>query len=130
MKMNVRSCVACCAAAAALAGCGFASSEQSAERAAALTGGDPATGRRKLREYGCATCHAIPGVRGADGAVGPPLGGIASRMYIAGVLNNTPAELMRWIRDPPSVDPLTAMPNTGVTARDAQHIAAYLYTLD
>ena len=51
-------------------------------------------------------------------------------MYIAGVLNNTPAELMRWIRDPPSVDPLTAMPNTGVTARDAQHIAAYLYTLE
>src|SRR5919204_101605 len=112
-------------AALALSACAPTSSKQLAERAAALTGGDPAIGRARVREYGCTACHAIPGVRGAGGKVGPPLGGIASRMYIAGVLNNTPADLMRWIRDPPAIDRLTAMPNVGVTARDAEHIAAF-----
>jgi cytochrome c1 len=68
-------------------------------------------------------------VAGADGLVGPPLAGIASRAYIAGVLPNAPDNMLRWIRDPKSVDPLTAMPNTGVTPSDARHIAAYLYTL-
>lgn len=50
-------------------------------------------------------------------------------MYLAGVLSNSPANLMRWIQDPPGVDSLTAMPDLGVTTPDARHIAAYLYTL-
>jgi cytochrome c1 len=61
--------------------------------------------------------------------VGPPLAGVASRAYIAGVLPNTPENMMVWVRDPQGVDSLTAMPNTGVTASDARDIAAYLYTL-
>jgi cytochrome c len=61
--------------------------------------------------------------------VGPPLGGIASRAYIAGVLPNTPAELIRWIQMPRAVDEHTAMPNTGVTEAEARDIAGYLYTL-
>jgi cytochrome c len=102
------------------------SAEQEAIR---LTGGRPARGKEIVRPYGCVSCHTIPGVRGADALVGPPLTGIASRAYIAGVLPNTPDNMMRWIRDPQSVDSLTAMPNTGVTANDARDIAAYLYTL-
>ena len=97
--------------------------------AAALTGGDPGRGREAMRQYGCTTCHVIPGVPGASGTVGPPLTGIASRSYIAGVLTNTPAHMERWIRDPQGVDSLTAMPNLGVTARDARDIAGYLYSL-
>jgi cytochrome c1 len=61
--------------------------------------------------------------------VGPPLSGLVYRDYIAGVLVNTPDNLMRWIRDPHGVDPMTAMPNTGVTASDARDIAGYLYSL-
>lgn len=98
-------------------------------RAMALTGGDPERGRVLLRTYGCASCHTIPGVAGATGLVGPPLAGVAARSYIAGVLTNTPTNMIRWIRDPKGVDSLTAMPNTGVTAADARRIAAYLYTL-
>ena len=79
-------------------------------------------------EYGCTSCHEVAGIRGADGVVGPPLTGIGRRMYVAGMLENTPANLMRWIRDPQSIDSLTAMPDVGVSARDAQHIAAYLYS--
>lgn len=100
-----------------------------AREAAAMTGGDPARGPAIMRKYGCQSCHTIPGVVGADGLVGPPLAGIASRSYIAGVLPNAPANMMRWILDPKAVDPLTAMPNTGVTTSDVRHIAAYLYTL-
>jgi cytochrome c2 len=97
--------------------------------AAAITGGDPAYGPALMRKYGCQACHTIPGVDGADGLVGPPLSGIASRSYIAGVLPNTPANMMKWIENPKGVDSLTAMPVTGVTESDARHIAAYLYTL-
>ena len=104
-------------------------SEADAREAAALTGGDPWRGPALLRKYGCQSCHTIPGVVGANGLVGPPLAGIASRSYIAGVLPNAPDNLLRWIQDPKGVDPKTAMPNTGVTPSDARHIAAYLYTL-
>lgn len=98
-------------------------------QAAELTGGDPGRGQVALRQRGCASCHTIPGVPGADGLVGPPLGGIASRVYIAGVLPNTPANLIRWIQMPRSVDEHTAMPNTGVTEAEARDIAGYLYSL-
>jgi cytochrome c len=104
-------------------------SAEAKRTAAALTGGDPDLGPGLMRQYGCQACHTIPGVPGADGLVGPPLGGIASRSYIAGVLPNTPENMMRWIVNPKGVDSLTAMPVTGVTQSDARHIAAYLYTL-
>ena len=100
-----------------------------AREAAAITGGDPSRGPDLLRKYGCQSCHTIPGVVGANGLVGPPLAGIASRSYIAGVLPNAPDNMLRWIRNPKDVDAKTAMPNTGVTPSDARHIAAYLYTL-
>lgn len=94
-----------------------------------ITGGDADRGRELMRVYGCGSCHSIPGVSGAAGLVGPPLGGIASRSYIGGVLPNAPDNMLRWLRDPRAVDSLTAMPNLGVTPSDARHLAAYLYTL-
>ena len=100
-----------------------------AESAARLTGGDPQIGKQIIAQVGCGHCHTIEGVRGARGLVGPPLNGIARRVYIAGVLPNTPDNMVRWIYDPPAVDSLTAMPKVGVTAHQARHIAAYLYTL-
>lgn len=99
------------------------------EAAAALTGGNPDRGRKLIPRYGCQSCHTIPGVPGAEAKVGPPLAGLAGRAYVGGVLPNTPQNLMRWIQNAPAVDPLTAMPNVGVTQMDARDIAAYLYTL-
>ena len=61
--------------------------------------------------------------------VGPPLTQFARRSYIAGMLPNTEANLQHWIRDPQAVVPGNAMPDMGVTARDAADITAYLYTL-
>ncbi len=92
--------------------------------------GDVAAGRKALQQYLCATCHVIPGIVGANRHVGPPLAGIASRQYIAGVLPNTPANMLRWLRNPTEVDPLSAMPDLGVSEQDARDIAAFLYTLN
>lgn len=117
-------------AAAVAGGWSWWQQQETLNRAITLTGGgDPARGRTLLRHYGCAGCHTVPGVPGAQGKVGPPLQGIAGRVYLAGILENTPANLIRWIEDPPALDPRTAMPRTGAAGPDARDIAAYLYTL-
>jgi putative membrane protein len=94
-----------------------------------ITGGIPQRGALAIRQYGCGSCHTIPGVSGARGTVGPALAGISGRPYIAGVLINTPSNLIRWIHHPQQVDPLTAMPDVGLTEAAARDIASYLYTL-
>jgi len=94
-----------------------------------LTGGEPDKGKLAIVKYGCDTCHNIPGVLTATATVGPPLSQVALRSYLAGRIDNTPENMIRWIRQPHSVDPQTAMPDTGVTESDGRDIAAYLYTL-
>jgi cytochrome c2 len=81
-----------------------------------------------LARYGCNGCHTIPGAPGADGKVGPALSGIRERVYVGGVLQNTPANLIGWIVDPPRFSPRSAMPATGITEAEARDVAAYLYT--
>jgi cytochrome c len=61
--------------------------------------------------------------------VGPPLSQVASRVYLAGRLQNTPDNMIHWIQNPQGVDEKTAMPNLGVTDMDARDITSYLYTL-
>jgi cytochrome c2 len=97
--------------------------------ARAATGGDAYKGRQVIMNYGCGSCHTIPGITGARGLVGPPLARIAVRSYIAGVLPNTPDNMVRWLKNPPDVDQLTAMPNLGVKDEEARNATAYLYTL-
>ncbi|HEY1190038.1 MAG TPA: c-type cytochrome [Gemmata sp.] len=94
-----------------------------------ITGGDPTRGRDAIARRGCAACHTIPGVTGADANVGPPLDRVGSRVYLAGVLLNTPENMARWLKDPPAVDPKTAMPNVGATDDEVRDMSAYLYTL-
>ncbi len=93
--------------------------------------GDPEAGREELRLYGCGACHHIPGVPGANQSVsvGPSLEHWANRYFIAGTLQNTPDELIEWIRFPQTIEPGTAMPDLDVTEQDARNMAAYLYTL-
>jgi|SRR5581483_10500950 len=109
-----------------LAGCGGENGEHMAQ---VSTGGNPFRGAQMIQYYGCGSCHLIPGISGATGLAGPPLSGMASRMYIGGVLQNTPGNMMRWIENPKAVDEKTMMPNLGVTHKDAADIAGYLYTL-
>jgi cytochrome c oxidase assembly factor CtaG/cytochrome c2 len=97
--------------------------------AAKKAGGDVKHGAQLVTQYGCGGCHSIPGIDHANGRVGPPLDGFASRLYIAGMLSNTPGNLVAWIEDPQRIVPGNVMPNLGIREREAQDIATFLYTL-
>lgn len=93
------------------------------------TGGNEQRGKDVIANYGCGSCHTIPGIRGAEGMVGPPLILFGRRTYIAGEVPNTPQNLVSWLRDPPSIEAGTAMPKLGLSEQQARDVAAYLYTL-
>jgi cytochrome c1 len=103
--------------------------QEKIQKAEEMTGGDVKKGKYAIESYGCVSCHTIPGVRDDDAVVGPPLDRMGSRVYIGGVMKNTPNNMIRWVQNPPGVDPMTAMPNLHVTESDARDIASYLYTL-
>ena len=87
-------------------------------------------GRAAMSQYACNACHNVPGVTGSDVHVGPPLAGIARRGLIAGAVPNTTEQMIRWIKDPRSIDPETTMPAMQVNEQDARDMAAFLATLD
>jgi len=99
------------------------------ETYAAATGGDAQRGAALISSFNCGACHVIPGIRRAEGQVGPPLTSFGRRTFIAGVLPNNPNNLALWIASPTSVDPKTAMPALGLSDQQARDVAAYLYTL-
>lgn len=86
-------------------------------------------GSALIRQNGCGACHMIPGIENANGDVGPPLIAVGRRIYLAGVVRNTPEGMVTWLRNPQAVVPGNAMPNMHLDERDARDIAAYLYTL-
>jgi cytochrome c oxidase subunit II len=88
-------------------------------------------GKALIPLKGCPACHTIPGIPGANGTIGPNLGGVASRTRIAGgaVPNNGPDDLKKWIMNPSALKPGTAMPNLGLSDDDATKIVAFLETL-
>jgi cytochrome c2 len=108
-----------------LLGCG---KESGASQA--FAGGDAKSGAALIGRFGCGACHVIPGIEGAEGLVGPPLNQMAQRVYVAGVLRNTPDNLITWLRHPQAVVPGNAMPDMGIDQKQASDIAAYLYTLN
>jgi cytochrome c len=89
------------------------------------------TGVKSILQRGCGSCHTIPNIPGATGTIGPALAGVGQRNPIAGgaVPNNGPDDLAKWILDPPSLKPGTAMPKLGLTPDEAAAVAAYLETL-
>jgi cytochrome c2 len=92
-----------------------------------ITGGNAQTGQQLVARYGCASCHQVNGIAHADSLVGPSLKNIREKGYIAGSLPNNADNLIRWIMHPRQVAPNTAMPELGVSEKDARDIAAYLY---
>lgn len=92
--------------------------------------GDPERGRAAIERYGCASCHAIPGIRQERVSyVAPPLERFRQRAFIAGALPNTVENLTEWLVDPDAIEPGTAMPNVGLSRDEATDIAAYLHSL-
>jgi cytochrome c2 len=109
-----------------LAGC----QEESSTRRDVPTFGDPERGVALIRQTGCGACHSIPGIRGADALVGPPLDHMGKRIFIAGLLRNTPGNMVTWLRDPQKIVPGNAMPDMGLSEQEARDITAFLYTLE
>jgi len=89
------------------------------------------TGVKVILQRGCGSCHTIPNIPGASGTIGPNLAGVGQRNPIAGgaVPNASVDDLAKWIMDPPSLKPGTAMPKLGLSQDEASAAAAYLYTL-
>jgi cytochrome c2 len=104
----------------------FQRERQRDQFAAATVDGNASAAPALMRTYGCAGCHEIGGIRGPGGRIGPPLTNVGERVYLAGMLANTPENLVRWIANPKGVNPKTAMPNTGISEREARDVAAYL----
>jgi hypothetical protein len=108
-------------------GAGLWRKSQDQAIARALTGGDPDLATPLLRRYGCAGCHTIPSVPGAEGLVSAPLAELRERVFIAGRVRNTPENLIRFIVSPQEVSSHSAMPATGISPEEARHVAAFLY---
>lgn len=123
MRRGTATAIAAAAALVAVAsGCGATSHPKLPPSAS------PARGKMLIQYYGCGACHVIGGVSTANGRVGPPLTNF-SRTYhqIAGVMPNTPHNVVHWIMDPPKYVPNVDMPVLGVGRKGAFDIAAYLY---
>jgi cytochrome c oxidase subunit 2 len=74
----------------------------------------------------CQSCHMIRGTS-AQGRVGPDLTHLASRTTLAGVtIQNTRAELARWIVDSQSIKPGNQMPDIRLTDTQLRELVAYL----
>lgn len=106
-----------------MAGCG------TGEESPPLSAADAEQGKLLLEQYDCGRCHIIPGVRRAQGNLGPTLETYAHRVYIAGEVPNEPHLLVRWIQHPSSLVPDTLMPDQGVPQPHARAMGAYLMSL-
>jgi cytochrome c oxidase subunit II len=103
--------------------------QQQRQAPAAPTGGDAAAGALVFQQHTCVNCHTISGT-GARADAGPDLSHVASRQTLgAGVLANTPDNLIRWLADPQAVKPGNHMPSLRLTEADLRALVAYLETL-
>ncbi|RZL29595.1 MAG: c-type cytochrome [Sphingomonas sp.] len=91
---------------------------------------DAQAGAIWISRSGCGSCHQIPGIMHANGLVGPPLIHFSKRTIIAGYLPNTRDNLALWIQHPQQIAPGNAMPEAGLTKKQAHDIAAYLGGLE
>ena len=78
----------------------------------------------------CINCHAVNGVENANARVAPDLTHIASRRQLgAGIMDNTPENLRRWLKDPQEVKPGIFMPNYNFSSEQLDQLVAYFETL-
>jgi cytochrome c oxidase subunit 2 len=97
--------------------------------------GAAAAGAKVFANAPCAICHTIRGVSGFSkeytyGFRGPDLTHFGGRGTIAGaILDNTPQNLARWIRNPDEVKPGANMPTLGLSGEELNELVAYLESL-
>jgi len=83
----------------------------------------------------CIACHAVQGLKDANGNPvvqngGPDLTHLMSRDCFAGcIFAMNQADLERWLKDPPEVKPGSWMPDYGLSDQQVRALVAYLMTL-
>ena len=84
-------------------------------------------GQQVFQSNTCVSCHTIRGTP-AVGRVGPDLTHLGSRMTLGGgILDNTPANVARWVHSAQDVKPGVLMPAfPSLSSDDLQAVAAYL----
>jgi cytochrome c oxidase subunit 2 len=99
------------------------------QQPAAAPTGLAAQGQQIYFSQTCGSCHAIAGTA-SNGQIGPNLTHVASRWTIgAGVLDNTPDNMDRWLENPQAVKPGTQMPNYRFTPDEVRALTAYMESL-
>lgn len=96
---------------------------------AAAPEGEAAKGLALFQQMSCISCHAINGTP-AHARVAPDLTHLASRRMLgAGIMDNTPQNLHRWLADPQKVKPGVLMPDFKLTDEQVNELVAYFETL-
>ncbi|MDR3615271.1 MAG: cytochrome c oxidase subunit II [Candidatus Obscuribacterales bacterium] len=87
-------------------------------------------GKELFNAATCVQCHRVAGNPDAQALIGPDLTHLAQRKTLgAGVLENTPENLAKWMQNPQTFKPGINMPNMRLTDADAHSIAVYLESL-
>jgi len=82
-----------------------------------------------FEQFSCASCHAIKGTP-EHSHVAPDLTHVASREELgACIVNNTPENLRRWLKNPQQVKPGVLMPNFNLTDEQINDLVEYFETL-
>jgi cytochrome c oxidase subunit 2 len=92
---------------------------------------DPAVaqGRHEFESQACINCHTVAGTV-AKGRFGPDLTHLMTRKTLAaGAMENTTANLERWIESPDAFKPGSLMPPMHLSSEQIHEITAYLNTL-
>lgn len=99
---------------------------QQQQPAAPPQGAEAQQGAQLFAIQPCVGCHTIRGTN-AKGTTGPDLTHIGSRISIgAGTMENMPANMERWIRNPQQVKPGNLMPVLKLTDQQIRLLTTYL----
>lgn len=82
---------------------------------------------RQLLAAQCGSCHIIPGIKTAQGRVGPSLVKVGERAFLAGKIPNSSENFERFLVHPQQMSPGGAMPELGISPRQAQAIRRTLW---
>ncbi len=95
----------------------------------ASASGTAAQGEQVFMNGACIGCHTINGTN-AKGLAGPNLTHFASRSVFAGAtLQNTPADVAKWLSNPQAVKPGNLMPNLHLSQTQIDELVAFLESL-
>ncbi len=81
--------------------------------------------RRILQQLTCLNCHAVSGIS-TNGTAAPDLTHMAGRQTLgAGVMENTPDNLTRWLKNPQAIKPGCLMPDFKLTDQQVRDLADF-----